>query len=136
MYPIPHLSHSPFYPYAFYSFYTILVVIFLSYFGSLCSPLSSFPPRACVLDSFLFTPTVTRGSYAELHSFPLSPRPNSPCLHTTPPLFSPHRHIHHTIRSFPFLFTHICCTSHDPPVSPFLPDLTYNTHSTWDPNTR
>ena len=69
-------------------------------------------PRVCflpalVLNSFLFTPMVTRGSHAQLHSFPLSQRPNSPCLHTTPFLFFLHRHIHHTIRSFPFLFTHI-----------------------------
>ena len=130
-YPIPHLPFSP--SCAFYAFFlfTIFVVIFVSYFGSLCSPMSSFPPRACVLNSFLFKPTVTRGSHAQLHSFPLSPSPNSPCLHTTPFLFSPPCHIHHTIRSYFYLHTP-CPPSFPPPppVSPTLTNPTYNTYST------
>ena len=68
-------------------------------------PRARFLP-ALVLNSFLFTPTVTCGSHAQLHSILLSPRPNSPCLHTTPFLFSPHCQIHHTTASFPFVFTH------------------------------
>ena len=69
-----------------------------------------------LLNSFFFTPTVTRDSQPQLHSFPLSPRPNSPACTQLYSYSLPTATFRHTIRSFPFLFTHICYTSHYPPV--------------------
>ena len=110
----------------------ILVVIILSYSWLFLFSPCSFPPRTCMLISFLFTPTIARGSHPQLHTFPFSPRPQFAFPQTTPVLFpppppSPYHHIYHTIPSFSFYVFTFCYTSTRPPVFPPLLNSTYST---------